>query len=62
MVDLRSKNWRELIKPKRIEIAQDSYTNYYGKFICEPLGVAAVVAVVVVHAGVVFYCCFCYCL
>ena len=37
MVDLRSKNWRELIKPKRIEIAQDSYTNYYGKFICEPL-------------------------
>jgi len=37
LVDLRSKNWRELIKPKRIEIAQDSYTNYYGKFICEPL-------------------------
>ncbi|MEE9418602.1 MAG: DNA-directed RNA polymerase subunit alpha [Desulfatiglandaceae bacterium] len=37
MVDLRSKNWRELIKPKRIEIVQDSYTDYYGKFICEPL-------------------------
>ena len=37
MVDLKSKNWRELIKPKRIEISQDSQTRAYGKFICEPL-------------------------
>ena len=37
MVDLKSKNWRELIKLKRIEISQDSQTNSYGKFICEPL-------------------------
>lgn len=37
MVDLRSKNWRELIKPRRIEIDQDSHTNDYGKFACEPL-------------------------
>ncbi len=37
MVDLRSKNWRELIKPKRILIDQDSYSNNYGKFVCEPL-------------------------
>ena len=37
MVDLKSKNWRELIKPKRIEISQDSQTKAYGKFICEPL-------------------------
>jgi DNA-directed RNA polymerase subunit alpha len=37
LVDLRSKNWRELIKPKRIQIDQDSYSNYYGKFVCEPL-------------------------
>ena len=37
MVDLKSKNWRELIKPKRIEIIQDNQTNSYGKFICEPL-------------------------
>jgi len=36
-VDLKSKNWRELIKPKRIEISQESYTNSYGKFVCEPL-------------------------
>ena len=37
MVDLKSKNWRELIKPKRIEIDQDSLTSSYGKFVCEPL-------------------------
>jgi DNA-directed RNA polymerase subunit alpha len=35
--DLKSKNWRELIRPRRIEIDQDSYTNSYGKFVCEPL-------------------------
>ena len=37
MTDLKSKNWRELIKPKWIEIDQDSHTKSYGKFICEPL-------------------------
>jgi len=37
LVDLKSKNWRELIKPKRIEISQEDQTNSYGKFICEPL-------------------------
>ena len=37
MVDLKSRNWRELIKPKRIEISQDNQTDSYGKFICEPL-------------------------
>ncbi len=37
MTDLKSKNWRELIKPKWIEIDQDSHTKCYGKFICEPL-------------------------
>jgi DNA-directed RNA polymerase subunit alpha len=37
LVDLRSKNWRELNKPKRIQVDQDSYSNYYGKFVCEPL-------------------------
>jgi len=37
LVDQKSKNWRELIKPKRIEINQGSYTNSYGKFVCEPL-------------------------
>ena len=37
MVDLKSKNWRELIRPKRVEIHQESSTNSYGKFVCEPL-------------------------
>jgi DNA-directed RNA polymerase subunit alpha len=37
LADLKSRNWRELIKPKRIEIDQDTITNTYGKFVCEPL-------------------------
>ncbi|MFH0844196.1 MAG: DNA-directed RNA polymerase subunit alpha [Pseudomonadota bacterium] len=37
MVDLRTKNWRELVKPKNILTDEDSYTNSYGKFVCEPL-------------------------
>ncbi len=37
MADLKSRNWRELIKPKRIEIDQETNTNTYGKFVCEPL-------------------------
>lgn len=37
MADLKSKNWRELIKPKRVEIDQESSTKTYGKFVCEPL-------------------------
>ena len=28
-------NWRELIKPKRVEISASTTT--YGKFVCEPL-------------------------
>ena len=31
------RNWRELIKPKRLEINQDTRTDYYAKFTCEPL-------------------------
>jgi len=31
------RNWRELIKPNRLEIKQDSRTDYYAKFTCEPL-------------------------
>ena len=37
MTDLKSRNWRELIKPKRIEIDQETNTSTYGKFVCEPL-------------------------
>ncbi|MCH7926702.1 MAG: DNA-directed RNA polymerase subunit alpha [Deltaproteobacteria bacterium] len=30
-------NWQDLIKPKRVVIDEKSSTEYYGKFICEPL-------------------------
>ncbi|RLB08010.1 MAG: DNA-directed RNA polymerase subunit alpha, partial [Deltaproteobacteria bacterium] len=35
LVDLKSRNWRELIKPKRIKIEKSDST--YGKFVAEPL-------------------------
>ncbi len=31
------RNWRELIKPKRLEVETDSRPDTYGKFACEPL-------------------------
>jgi len=31
------KNWRELIRPKRLEINEEAHTERYGKFECEPL-------------------------
>ncbi|MBI5233669.1 MAG: DNA-directed RNA polymerase subunit alpha [Deltaproteobacteria bacterium] len=31
------KNWRELIKPKKLEVDKDTFTATYGKFILEPL-------------------------
>ncbi|MFO7783984.1 MAG: DNA-directed RNA polymerase subunit alpha [Thermodesulfobacteriota bacterium] len=37
MADLKSRNWRELIRPKAIVIDEDSHTDTYGKFVCEPL-------------------------
>ena len=37
MADLKAKNWRELIKPKSIVISEETHTNSYGKFVCEPL-------------------------
>ena len=37
MKKLYQKNWRDLIRPKRIEIETDTLTDFYGKFICEPL-------------------------
>ncbi|WP_224248898.1 DNA-directed RNA polymerase subunit alpha [Hyalangium gracile] len=32
-----AKNWRDLIKPRRLEVDQDSLTTTYGKFVAEPL-------------------------
>jgi DNA-directed RNA polymerase subunit alpha len=31
------RNWRELIKPKRLETETNGHPNTYGKFVCEPL-------------------------
>jgi DNA-directed RNA polymerase subunit alpha len=31
------KNWRELIKPKKVEVESDGQGRFYGKFSCEPL-------------------------
>ena len=30
-------NWRDLIRPKRLEVDEKSLTPTYGKFVCEPL-------------------------
>src|SRR5438270_163619 len=32
-----AKNWRDLIRPKMLEVERDSLTETYGKFSCEPL-------------------------
>jgi DNA-directed RNA polymerase subunit alpha len=32
-----SKNWRDLIKPKTLEVEKDSLNDLYGRFSCEPL-------------------------
>jgi len=37
LADLRARNWRELIRPSKIVIDEERHTNYYGKFVCEPL-------------------------
>jgi DNA-directed RNA polymerase subunit alpha len=37
MKKLQQRNWRDLIKPKMIEIETDSFTDFYGKFVCQPL-------------------------
>jgi DNA-directed RNA polymerase subunit alpha len=31
------RNWRELIKPRRLERDEGSYSRFHGKFVCEPL-------------------------
>lgn len=31
------RNWRSLIKPKRIEVDGDTHTQFYGEFDCQPL-------------------------
>src|SRR3972149_40106 len=31
------RNWKQLIRPRRIDVATDTATGYYGKFTAEPL-------------------------
>jgi DNA-directed RNA polymerase subunit alpha len=31
------RNWRELIKPKRLEVDPEGHSRFFGKFVCEPL-------------------------
>jgi len=35
--DLVTRNWRELIRPRRLDVEEDSLTARYGRFTCEPL-------------------------
>ena len=37
MKKLFQRNWRDLIKPKTIEIGTETSTDFYGRFVCEPL-------------------------
>src|SRR6476469_6274233 len=32
-----AKNWRDLIKPRRMDVEQESLSQTYGKFVAEPL-------------------------
>jgi DNA-directed RNA polymerase subunit alpha len=34
---LISRNWTELIRPRRMEVDESTHTPFYGKFVCEPL-------------------------
>jgi DNA-directed RNA polymerase subunit alpha len=31
------RNWHELITPEKLEVDKDSHTEFYGKFVCQPL-------------------------
>ena len=35
--ELITQNWREFIRPRRLEVEEDSHTSTYGRFSCEPL-------------------------
>jgi DNA-directed RNA polymerase subunit alpha len=36
-MEINEKNWKALIKPKRLEIDEETLTDNYGKFVAEPL-------------------------
>jgi DNA-directed RNA polymerase subunit alpha len=37
VTQMMSRNWRDLIRPKAIQLEPDTATEFYGKFVCEPL-------------------------
>jgi DNA-directed RNA polymerase subunit alpha len=37
VTQIMSRNWRDLIRPKAIQIDPETTTDFYGKFTCEPL-------------------------
>ncbi len=37
MSNIITRNWRDLIRPRGIQIEQESLTEFYGRFSCEPL-------------------------
>src|SRR5437899_12675206 len=37
MSNITTRNWRDLIRPRGIQIEQETLTEFYGKFTCEPL-------------------------
>ena len=36
-IDVIARNWRELIRPRRLEVEAYTLTSTYGRFYCEPL-------------------------
>jgi DNA-directed RNA polymerase subunit alpha len=37
VTQIMSRNWRDLIRPKAIQLEPDTASEFYGKFVCEPL-------------------------
>jgi len=35
--NMLTRNWRDLIRPRGIQVEQETLTDFYGKFTCEPL-------------------------
>jgi len=36
-MNITTRNWRDLIRPRGIHLESDTLTDFYGKFTCEPL-------------------------
>ena len=36
-MNIVTRNWRDLIRPRGIQVEAESLTEFYGKFTCEPL-------------------------